>query len=174
MDGRCFVCSGQSTALDALIAVTEFEGVGREAIHALKFNGRHAVAGPLGRTMAETVVGIEVDAVCPVPLHSKRRRERGYDQAALLARSVAQTLRLPFRPDALRRIRPTAQQATLDRVARQANVDGAFCGVGELSGRRVLLIDDVSTTGATMGAAATALRECGALAVTGLVFAHGT
>jgi ComF family protein len=173
MERQCFACTGQSTALDALIAVTDFEGIGREAVHALKFNGRHAIAGPLGRLMAQAVAGVEVDAVCHVPLHPRRRRERGYDQAALLARSVARTLDLPYQPRALRRIRATAQQATLDRVARQANVDGAFRAQVDLSGRSVLLIDDVSTTGATILAAATALRDFGAAAVTGLVFAHG-
>jgi ComF family protein len=174
MDRMCFACAGQSTALDALIAVTDFSDIGREAIHALKFNGRHAIAGPLGRMMAHVVAGIEVDAVCPVPLHPKRRRERGYDQAALLARSVARTLDRPYRPDALRRIRPTAQQALLDRVARQANVEGAFRAKDDVREQTILLIDDVSTTGATILAAARALRESGCAGVNGLVFAHGT
>jgi ComF family protein len=174
MDRMCFACSGESTALDELIAVTDFDGIGREAVHALKFNGRHAIAGPIGRIMAQAIAGIEVDVVCHVPLHPRRRRERGYDQAALLGRWVARTLELPYRPDALQRIRATAQQAMLDHVARQANVDGAFRARTKLRGRSVLLIDDVSTTGATLRAAATALRENEVTSITGLVFAHGT
>lgn len=112
------------------------------------------------------------DLVVQVPLHRRRRRERGYDQSALLAKVVARDLRLPFKPNGLKRTRRTEQQAILESSDRISNVRGAFAASRISQGRSVLLVDDVSTTGATMEAAAAALVEAGARSVTGLVFAH--
>jgi predicted amidophosphoribosyltransferase len=122
----CLHCSRQSGPLDDLIAVAHFEGIAREAVHVLKYHGRHAIAGLMGRLMAGVAREVEVDCVAPIPLHSTRLRERGYDQAALLARSVAHALALPHQGKALKRVRATRQQVTLDALARQANVAGAF------------------------------------------------
>lgn len=152
--------------------MAEFEGVAREAVHLLKFHGRHAIAGMMGRVMSSAVRDVEVDGVAHVPLHRTRLRERGYDQSARLARSVARTLGLPYYPRALTRVRPTRQQATLDAADRLANVAGAFESSRRWTGDAILLVDDVSTTGATIQAAAEALREAGAGPVVGLVFAH--
>jgi ComF family protein len=167
----CVGCSGVSRSLDRLIAVAEFEGAAREAVHTLKFNGRYAIAGMMGRLMAEASKGADVDVIVPVPLHRIRLRERGYDQSALLARSVAKSLARPCRPNALRRCRPTLQQSSLPAHERRSNVAGAFEPRDTWNGEAILLLDDVTTTGATLDAAAAALRRAGAGQITGLVFA---
>jgi ComF family protein len=115
-----------------------------------------------------------VDVVVSVPLHPKRLAERGFDQSALLARSVAQRLLVPWAPRALARTRETAQQASLDRDARAENVASAFrCRDAEsVVGRRVLLIDDVRTTGSTLSACIRALRIAGARSVNTMVLAR--
>ena len=106
----------------------------------------------------------------PVPLHEDRLRERGYNQSALLARAMADgEPALPVDEESLVRIRATASQTTLNRVERRANMAGAFaCRDGRLAGKRVLLIDDVCTTGATLEACAVACRAAGAASVWGL------
>jgi ComF family protein len=121
--------------------------------------------------MAARVGEFPIDVVVPVPLHPSRRRERGYDQAALLARGLAVTLDLTYDGQVLRRTRRTRQQTTLDVRGRQRNVAGAFAATLPLDGEAVLLIDDVVTTGATIESAAMALREAGADRVYGLAFA---
>jgi ComF family protein len=148
----------------------------RAAIHALKYGRRAAVARPLGRLLAEAggrltaaaggagEPGHVVDAIVPVPLHPARAAERGFNQAELLAAPCARLWGVPLLTGALARIRPTRPQTELDAAARRANVAGAF-GVsrpGEVKGRRLLLVDDVMTTGATVAAAARALRAAGA------------
>ena len=168
----CVRCSGASSSLDRLIAVALFEDVAREAVHALNFNGRHAIAGMMGRLMAAAATGVRADIVVPVPLHRSRRRERGYDQAVLLARSLARALDLEHRPEALTRTRRTAQQASLGAAERRSNVRGAFESRRRWSGEAVLLVDDVATTGATVDAAAEALKQAGAGEIVAIVFAQ--
>jgi ComF family protein len=109
--------------------------------------------------------------IAPVPLHPRRKHERGYDQSAILARWVGRTLDVPVEPHAVRRVRYTKQQANLSGAQRAQNVAGAFAAEEWVEGERVLLIDDVYTTGATLEACAAALRSVGAVSVTGLVFA---
>jgi ComF family protein len=153
------------------LAVAQYEDVAREAVHALKFNGRHAISGLLARLMAATAGQAGATAVAAVPLHPSRRRERGYDQARMLASRVARELAIPYVP-ALHRVRRTQQQALLDHGAREANVAGAFACTTSMEGGKVLLVDDVTTTGATLSEAARALKEAGAGEVIGLVFAR--
>jgi predicted amidophosphoribosyltransferase len=126
----------------------------------------------MGRLMANLVIVQGITCVSHVPLHPKRMRERGYDQSAKLAHHLARSCNLTFRPDLLRRTRQTKQQALLPRSDRPANVAGAFLATRELRDHTILLVDDVSTTGATMLAAGHALREGGADRVVGVVFAH--
>lgn len=153
----------------ALSAAGSYAGPLREAIHRLKYRGERGLASDLGalvalRVAADLAAGVTLDAVVPVPLHRARTAARGYDQAALLASTVAASTGLPLR-NALHRIRPGAPQVTLDRAAREANVAGAFVGVvGTLAGLSVALVDDVATTGATLRAAARAARSAGARA----------
>jgi ComF family protein len=162
-------------------AVAEYRGGMRDAIHALKYGRRAAVGAPLGALLAEVGAArlpgppaAVADALVPVPLHPTRRRERGFNQAELLADVCAAAWSVPALGGAMRRQRPTPPQAGLDGPARRRNVIGAFTVVrpGEVVGRRLILVDDVLTTGATAGAAARALLDAGARAVGVLVLAR--
>jgi ComF family protein len=162
-------------------AVAPFRDGMREAIHALKYGHRPVLATPLGQLLAE--VGARdlpappadwADAVVPVPLHPARLAERGFNQAELLAVPCAARWRRPLLGRALARMRATLPQTDLDAEARRANVRDAFRVLRpeEVLDRRLLLIDDVLTTGATVGAAARALRGAGAAAVGVLTLAR--
>lgn len=131
-----------------------------------------------GRLMADLMAGAlasapRPDALVPVPLHARRIRQRGYDQALELARPLAATLALPLRADLLQRIRATAAQSELDAGQRQRNLARAFA-VPEQAALpdHVALVDDVMTTGASVREAAAALRAAGAAQVTVLVLAR--
>lgn len=157
-------------------AAGTFAGPLREAVHAFKYGGEHALASELGALVARLVAadlatGMVLDAIVAVPLHRDRLRERGYDHALLLAAQVASSGGLPLLP-VLHRVRRTGPQVTLEREARARNVDGAFVGVtGSLHALRIALVDDVATTGATLRAAAAAARACGARSVRAYVIA---
>ena len=146
-----------------------FGGELATALRRLKFEGRREVAriiAPLlGPALAAAAAGC--DLVIPVPLHRRRLRQRGYNQAALLARHARRYTGLSVDALSLRRVRHTAPQTGLDRAARRHNVDGAFAVVRprRVAGRAVLLLDDVVTTGATLAAASAALRVAGAARV---------
>lgn len=167
----CPHCRRGSSAIDAVWAAAAFDGAAREAVHALKYEGRHAIGKLLGTLMAGAVPPREITLVVPVPLHRRRRHERGYDQAAILARWVGRSLDLPVETGAVRRTRYTKQQASLKEAQRSQNVAGAFAAEEWVEGEHVLLIDDVYTTGATLDACASALRSARAASVSGLVFA---
>jgi ComF family protein len=160
----------------AIRAAGAHAGPLRAAIRRLKYGGEPGLAEDLGALVAlelarDLALGVAVDAVVPVPLHRSRAAARGYDQAALLAHAVASGSGLPLRP-ALHRIRGGRPQVELDRVARAANVRGAFVAeVGALRGLGVALIDDVATTGATLIDAAAAARAAGARTVRAYVVA---
>jgi ComF family protein len=128
-----------------------------------KFHRDLAAGALLSQLMVETVTGLpRPDAIVPVPLHRARLRRRGYDQALELARPLAFALELPLRDDLLQRVRGTAPQSELNAIARRRNLRGAFAlkpGVPVPS--YVALVDDVMTTGATLHAAAAALRQAG-------------
>ncbi|MCX7680368.1 MAG: ComF family protein [Anaerolineae bacterium] len=152
-----------------------FEGVVREAIHHLKYRGCAELAEPLGRVMADYLKEhlMPADVVVPVPLHITRLRERGYNQAALLAHAMARYSSLAVEERALIRERATASQVGLSAEERRLNVKGAFRCIGTgVGGKRVLLIDDVCTTGATLEACAVALYEAGARSVQALTLAR--
>lgn len=144
-----------------------------DAIHRFKYGGRPEFGRVLGRHVAEGCldhVG-KVDRVLPVPLHRSRRMERGYDQAALLASVVARTLSLPLDVTSLVRVRDTGRQVGRGREGRLVSLRGAFRAHPRLDGLRVLLVDDVVTTGATFDAAEAACREAGAVDVRRLALA---
>lgn len=171
----CAWCGDDARPLKEIRAVCAFEGAAREAIHALKYEGMFGVAKPLARLMAERFPPWTQmpDLVIPIPLHPERVRERGYNQATLLARLLCEQLSLDLDEGLLQRTRHTRPQVGLDRVQRRRNVAGAFATNGEpVEGRRVLLVDDVCTSGATLAAAAEALLEKGAASVSGYCFAR--
>jgi predicted amidophosphoribosyltransferase len=151
-----------------------FHGVVRDALHAIKYAGEQRLAEPLGRAVARrwARAGVGADLVTHVPVHADRARQRGYDQAELIARHAARGLGLPA-ARLLTRSRATIAQFDLDRRDRIRNVLGAFVvderlPVGSLDGRWVLLVDDVTTTGATLAACATALEAAGVLGVSAI------
>ena len=116
---------------------------------------------------------ITADVVVAVPMHSKRLRKRGYNQAQLIAKELASLLQLPVSEGIITRIKDTTSQVSLSAEDRRKNVEGAFeCTGNELSGKNVLLIDDVCTTGATMNACAITMKESGADSVWGLAFSR--
>ena len=160
----------------AVGAAGAYEGPLLEAIHRYKYRGERALAAELGDLVAAVAAadlarGERIDAVVPVPLHRERAKTRGYDQAQLLAARVADRIGLELHP-ALHRIRWARAQVDLDRTARARNVEGAFvASAGSLAGARVALIDDVTTTGATLRAAAAAARAAGARAIRAYVVA---
>jgi ComF family protein len=143
----------------------------RQAIHQFKYDDLQSLASPLGRLMSEGWVALtprdlRIDAIVPVPLHSTRQRQRGYNQAALLAMEVGAHLRRPVIQDVLVRTKATAPQVALGAQERLANVRDAFrCTDDGLSGKHVMLIDDVCTTGSTLESACAALRAAGTLSV---------
>jgi ComF family protein len=160
---RCPACRAQAPPYASARAPYLHGGALAEAIHRLKYEGRLELARPLGVLFA----GCEpprADAVAPLPLHASRLRERGYDQAFLLAAQAAHRFALPFLP-LLRRVRPTRQQVGLDRKHRAHNLTGAFRALPRASGLRVCLVDDVLTTGATAAEGARALLAAGATGV---------
>ena len=155
-----------------------FAGPVRAALHQLKYSGERRLARPLGDAVARrwARVGEGATVVVPVPVHADRERQRGYDQAALIAEVAAENLALPC-VRALERARATAAQFELGRDERSANVAGAFRvrgrdAVAAVAGRWVLLVDDVFTTGATLAACGFALVDAGAYAVSAITVAR--
>ena len=151
-------------------AVYEAEGTVRQAILLFKYGGRPSLGRHLGRLMVEAADGLfdpsQVDLLIPVPLHPCRERERGFNQSALLAKEVGRALRLPVGHRLLSRIRATESQRGA-RQEREENVKGVFrvTKPARVAGRRLLLIDDVFTTGATVNECAKALMAAGAVEV---------
>jgi predicted amidophosphoribosyltransferase len=153
-----------------------FYGVVRNALHAIKYQGEQRLAVPLGEAVARrwARIGVGAEIVTHVPVHAIRARQRGYDQAELIARTAATALGLPH-VALLSRERATIAQFDLDRRRRATNVRGAFevrRRAPPMSGRWILLIDDVTTTGATLAACGFALREAGALGVSAITVAR--
>lgn len=151
-----------------------FEGPLRHALHQLKYHRKRRVARPLGALMAAHLRAnpLPCDALIPVPLHPERLKERGFNQAELLAREVAAATGAPLIVGPLVRLRATKQQALLDVAGRIENVADAFVWRGPAPPARVVLVDDVLTTGATVNACAAALRAGGAREVSALALAR--
>lgn len=174
----CARCLAEPPAFDALRSPYAFAGPAREAVHRLKYGGLAAAGPAMAELMAQAWPGwdLPADIVVPAPLHPRRRRLRGYNQAAELARPLARSLGLPYAEDALRRVRGTPPLAAgRGREERRRALEGAFAPGAAASAvhrKRVLLVDDVATTGVTLSWAAEALRVAGATAVVAAVFAR--
>jgi ComF family protein len=154
-----------------------YSGVVREAIHALKYRGERRLIGPLAEALAERWVRAAAggDLLTWVPVHDSRRRERGFDQAELLARAMAARVGLPVQA-CLERQRRTVAQHSLGQRERAGNVGGVFAvarpSVDSLQRRWVVVVDDVMTTGATVSGCAAALRAAGAVGVSAITVAR--
>ncbi len=158
-------------------AVARFEdGPARRLVHRLKYSDRGELAAPMGAWMARAGADVlaEADAITPVPLHARRLWTRRFNQAAALGREIARRAGKPFEPALLRRIKATRSQVGLSREQRVQNMQGAFraAPAASVQGRRIALVDDVLTSGATANAAARALLRAGAAQVDLIVFAR--
>lgn len=161
-----------------LRAVAVYDGLSGRIIQALKYHDRTETAGALGAMMARAAAEMagDIDLVLPVPLHRRRLWQRRFNQSAMLAEAIAGQLGLRYAADGLQRIKATRRQVGLKARERAANVQGAFrvaaASYPLVAGRRILLVDDVYTTGATVKAATRALMRAGASAVDVVVFAR--
>jgi ComF family protein len=172
--GRCTLCRLGLTGFDAVYSYGSYEGALRKLIHLFKFDKVHTLAGPLAKFLSLALPREErFDVIVPMPLHWKRRWERGFNQSELLARAIARRWNVPVE-QAVRRVKPTAPQAGLTNAKRRANVSGAFQARKgrRLDRARVLLVDDVMTTGATAAACARVLKRAGAAHVALLAVAR--
>lgn len=127
-------------------------------------NADYALGNSLADSVAEFEFSAELSMIIPVPLHKKDYRKRGYNQSELIARQLSRRLGIPFRNDIIRKIRRTAEQKSLSQAERMVNLSNAFSAVkpDEISGKNILVIDDVCTTGATLAEVTALLRQHGA------------
>lgn len=171
----CARCVRSPLPLDRIVSPWQFEGALASAIRRLKFTGATHIARSIAPLWAPLVAAAATDGiVVPIPLHWRRRWQRGYDHAWLLALYACQSARLPPPVAALRRLAARPAQSKLSAAARQHNVSGVFAvrDARAVAGRSVVLVDDVATTGATLSAAARALRDAGAASVIGVTLAR--
>jgi competence protein ComFC len=172
----CPTCAARQPAIAGIRSVFRLEGAIRQAIHELKYNNLRAIApvlaAYLGPTLQES--GFEPDTIVPVPLHRSRERRRGYNQSQLLAAALCGATGIAPRTRALARVRNAGSQVgSRSATARADNVADAFvCADESLTGKKVLLVDDVCTTGATLESCAQALRRAGVSQVWGLTVAR--
>jgi ComF family protein len=171
VEAPCGRCRRGLSPFAAGASLGPFEGALRILVHELKYRGRRRVAARLAGLLLEEsdirrVLGAGADIV-PVPLHPKRRRQRGFNQAELLAAALARGSGLALSPGVLVRRKDTSPQAGLSSAARRRNVAGAFAvrHRSRVMGRTLVLVDDVTTTGATASACARALKDAGAAEV---------
>ena len=168
-------CACAPLAVDGIRAPYLLDGAIREAIHELKYRNLRAVAPRLGGLLSGWMEKDPVpgDVLVPVPLHRRQLRSRGYNQSAMLAKEVSKRTGLAAAWDAVTRIRDSVPQVSLSsRLERARNVEGSFRCVGNVRGARVILVDDVVTTGSTMSACVEALKSAGARSVWGIALAR--
>jgi ComF family protein len=177
--GVCKNCKYRRPKLSGQRAVGLYQEPLRGCIHGLKYDGNTRLAEPLGLLLAQAYkyYGMQADILIPVPLHSERQKQRGFNHASLLTQVCSANIGVPMNDNILVRLRATVAQVDLHPRERYQNVAGAFAcssifARSVLNGRRILIIDDVSTTSATLEACATPLFEAGAKEVWGLVLAR--
>ena len=170
----CQACAYEKPRYDTARAYCTYEGIGADIAVKLKFSDKTHLAPYMAKMLQ--IAGSELlqkaDIIAPIPLYYKRKLKRKYNQAALLAQQLAKLSGLEYQPLLLRRVRNTKQQTTLPKNLRKQNMEGAFIVKKNIAGKKILLIDDVMTTGATINAAAVALKNAKAKKVYGLVFAR--
>ena len=170
----CGPCLSDRIPVDWTEAWGSYRGALERVLHAFKFQRHDFFSDPLAGLIEENVLrrgDLEFDVVIPVPMHRAKARRRGYNQAELLARALARRLRLRCDPRLLSKTRDLDAQSKLPREARAVNVRGAFLASAQVADRRILLVDDVCTTGETIRACATELLRAGASRVAAAVVA---
>jgi ComF family protein len=178
-DFICYSCSAERPSFDAARSAARYDGVVGEALRQLKYERAIWLAPDMAELLRNCIQaeypGRKFDLIVPVPLHRVRRRERSYNQSAILAHELGRRIGCPAMPGMLKRIRPTISQTNLTAQDRLSNVADAFQHEREkwLAGRRVLLVDDVMTTGATVNTCAKALKKGGAVSVHVVTAARG-
>ncbi len=171
-EGRCALCRSGLRGFDAAYCFGSYEGTLRELIHIFKYGGVKPLARPLGKLLSSALpLEEQFDAVVPVPLHWLRRWRRGFNQSELLAHAIARRSGIPVRR-VLTRVKATRAQAGLSNTGRRENVAAAFRARGRVDGLRLLLVDDVMTTGSTATACARTLKRAGAKRVALLTVAR--
>lgn len=172
----CGNCLTLPPPLDRLVPIYRYGGPARSVVHALKYRHVTAIAPAMANTMLahKFATRAKLDCVAPVPAHEDRLRERGYNQASLLAKEVADKLHLQFIEDAITKTRSTQSQVELTRQQRALSLIGAFEANYRFDDAHVLLVDDVCTTGNTLMNCSTALKRAGARRVSAIVFAKET
>ena len=172
---RCDWCRSVQMRTDGIRAPFLMEGAVREAVHRFKYRNLRAAAPELGALLAGYLASHPMagDVLAPVPLHPRRLRGRGYNQAELLAVELGRLTGLPVAKELLTRRKDTPPQVQASsREDRVENVRDSFACIGDAGGLKVILVDDVSTTGSTMSACAGALKDSGAASVWGLALAR--
>lgn len=163
----CSSCLKSPPAYDMARSATIYDETVRDMILALKYKQGTYLVQELTNLVEGCVLAAysneQIDAICPVPLYSTKERERGYNQAALIAKELSKRLKLPYMPQLLERVRHTPTQTKLNSEARKENVLGAFASpdsaIDYVHGRNILLVDDVFTTGATCSECAAELKR---------------
>ena len=168
----CADCSGSGRPFTRAMAPAPYDGIIKETIHRFKYNGERHLAAPLAELMVgqlkqQGLAQQGADLLLAIPLSYDKLLQRGFNQAALLAEEISQITAIPFEGRILEKVKDTPAQTSLPRVLREINLYGAFRVTDEkgLSARKVLLIDDVFTTGSTVSAAAGVLKAAGAAQV---------
>jgi ComF family protein len=173
--GLCSVCLSHRRIIDGIRSPFLFEGVIRQAIHQFKYDNLRHAAKTLADLLSDYLAAHPVpgEVLIPVPLHSRRLRERGYNQSQLLARELGKLAGLPVMTDCISRQRQASPQIKATSVSqRRSNVANAFVCNTTLRDKKVILIDDVATSGATLDACAATLKSAGAGSVWGLTIAR--
>lgn len=177
-DHLCGSCLSFPPAFDRGRGAFLYEGAIRDLIHAFKYNQKIHLRYPLAMLTLQGISDFqkenELDIIIPVPLHRKRLRQRGFNQAVLLGQIMSRVLSLPMLPDAMTRVRYTEPQVELSSSERRLNVKGAFSvkDGSSVAGKRILLLDDVMTTGSTMDECSRELKKAGAANVTAITIAR--
>jgi ComF family protein len=172
--GRCGLCRAGLQGFDAVYSYGSYEGTLRKLIHIYKYNGVEPLAAPFGKFLAQVLPREQTfDVIVPMPLHWRKRWQRGFNQAELLAKEISRRWNVPVER-VVRRRRGSVAQAGLSNAQRRKNVAHVFkAAKGKpLEGKRVLLVDDVFTTGATASSCARVLKRAGAAHVTLLALAR--
>lgn len=172
----CGVCIKRRPPVTRTLAPLRYEGCVAHLLPRFKFHHQLAagrlLAASITHAIVDSAIANDMDLLLPMPLHPKRLAQRGYNQVVELARPLASSLSLPLRIDLLQRVRDTAPQTGLDARARRRNLRGAFIASSAVEGRRVLLLDDVITTGTSLREASRALLRAGTTEVRALAIAR--